>query len=186
MKYLKEIFRKLLALRKGIPLHVILDGDPDSIEVGRNVTFGIGATLTLIHGGSIKLGSNCKIHKGAIIGSYGGNISLGNNCTVNPYSILYGHGNLTIGDNVRIAAHTVIIPANHKFERTDIPICKQGISANGIVIDDDVWIGANVTILDGVKIGSGSVISAGSVVNKDVEEYSIVGGVPAKILKFRK
>ena len=79
-----------------------------------------------------------------------------------------------------------MIPSNHNYARTDIPIYRQGETSKGIVIEDDVWIGARVTILDGVRVGGGSIIAAGAVVSKDVEPFSVVGGVPARVLKSRK
>lgn len=133
----------------------------------------------------ITLGKNCIVHPGAMLLPYGGFIRMGDNCTVNPYSILYGHGGLTIGHNVRIATHTVIVPANHNFGDRELPIYEQGLSMKGVVIEDDVWIGCNVSILDGVLIGRGSVIGAGSLVNKNVEPYSVMGGNPARLLKKR-
>ena len=79
-----------------------------------------------------------------------------------------------------------IFQANHKYERTDIPIIMQGLtSPRQTVIGNDVWIGRNVSILPGKKIGSGSIIGVGSIVTKDVDEYTVVGGNPAKIIKRR-
>lgn len=137
-------------------------------------------------GGSISVGAKTRIHPYAMLLTYGGNISIGRHCTVNPYNILYGHGGLTIGDRVRIAAHCVIIPAQHRFNQSDTPIHEQGISAKGIFIEDDVWIGANCTILDGVRIGRGSVIGAGSVVTKSIEPNSVAVGVPARVIRTRE
>ncbi|MNG32136.1 Virginiamycin A acetyltransferase [compost metagenome] len=74
---------------------------------------------------------------------------------------------------------------NHVFSDKTKPIKEQGIYRQGITIEDDCWIGSNVTILDGVTIGTGSVVAAGAVVTKDVPPYSVVGGVPAKIIKER-
>lgn len=136
-------------------------------------------------GGSITIGENSELMQGVLIMTYGGTIEIGARCSINPYSILYGHGNLKIGNDVLIAAHTVIIPANHNFDDIHIPINSQGLTTKGIVIDDDVWIGAGCKILDGVTIGKGAVIAAGAVVNKNVPPYTIVGGVPAKELKKR-
>lgn len=79
-----------------------------------------------------------------------------------------------------------MIPVNHKFEDLDILIKNQGLDKKGIVIEDNVWIGANVTILDGVKIGSGSVVAAGAVVNKDVPQNTIVAGVSCRVIGERK
>lgn len=90
-----------------------------------------------------------------------------------------------IGNYVRIAAHTVIVATQHIFERIDIPICHQGVEGKGITIEDDVWIGANCTVLGGVTIGKGTIVAAGAVVTKDVEPYSIVAGVPAKVIGSR-
>ena len=118
--------------------------------------------------------------------TYGGRIEIGENCSIGPYSIIYGHGGVTIGNNVLIAGATMIIPNNHNFKDTSVPIAFQGNESLGIVIEDDVWIGHACSILDGIKIGQGSVIAAGSVVNENVEPYSIMGGVPAKLLMKRK
>ena len=117
--------------------------------------------------------------------SYGGSIRIGKGCTVNSGAVLYGQGGLIIGDDVRIAANTVIIPSNHSFDLRDIPIGKQPTRNLGIRIEDDVWIGANCTILDGVVIGRGCVIGAGSVVSRSLEPYGIYVGVPARLLRMR-
>ena len=136
--------------------------------------------------GSIRIGANSRIFEFAVLSCCGGAIQIGENSTVNPFCVLYGHGGLQIGNGVRIAAQTVMIPANHKFVSTDRPIYQQGLTKKGIVIEDDVWIGAGCKILDGVTIGKGSVIGAGSVVTKSVAPYSVMVGVPAKPLYNRK
>jgi len=126
------------------------------------------------------------VHDGARILAYGGEVTLGDRCSVNPYSILYGHGGLAIGNGVLIAAHVVIIPANHNIA-LDSNIRSQGITALGIVIEDDVWIGAGARILDRVHIESGAVVAAGSVVTSGrVPANTIVGGVPAGVIGYRE
>jgi acetyltransferase-like isoleucine patch superfamily enzyme len=121
-----------------------------------------------------------------MIMSYGGDIEIGNDCSINPFRVLYGHGGLKVGNSVRIASHTVIVPGNHTFENLNIPIRCQPETRLGIIIEDDVWIGAGCKILDGVRIGRGCVIGAGSVVTSNLEEYSIAVGVPARVIRNRK
>lgn len=136
-------------------------------------------------GGIISIGKNTEILHGVVIKTYGGSITIGNECSINPYTIIYGHGNTTIGNNVLIAGGCMLIPSNHNFSRIDIPINTQGEKSIGIVIEDDVWIGHGCSILDGVRIEKGSIVGAGSVVTHHVESYSIVAGVPARLVKKR-
>jgi acetyltransferase-like isoleucine patch superfamily enzyme len=133
----------------------------------------------------IKIGAKSVLAYGAMLLTHEGTIELGENCSVNDYCMLYGYGGLKIGNNVSIATGTVIVPANHNFSRRDIPFKSQGSTGLGIIIEDDVWIGANVTILDGIHIGHGAIIGAGAVVTKSVEPFTIVGGVPARFIRER-
>jgi acetyltransferase-like isoleucine patch superfamily enzyme len=129
--------------------------------------------------GSITIGAHCEIHPYAMLLTYGGDIRVGEHCSLNPFSIVYGHGGVTIGDGVRIAAHTVIVPGNHNKSADGQPVYRSGVTARGIRIGDNVWIGAGVRILDGVEIGRDVVIGAGSVVTKSVPAGQTVAGVPA-------
>lgn len=133
----------------------------------------------------VRVGDHCRLRSHVHVASLGGTVSIGNRCSINPYSVLYGAGGLVIGDCVRIAAHTIIVAAMHIFDRVDLPIMDQGSTATGIVIEDDVWVGANVCILDGIRVGTGAVIAAGAVVTKDVPSRSIVAGVPARRIGAR-
>ena len=137
------------------------------------------------YGGCISIGEKTELLYGVLLMTYGGNITIGKNCSINPYTVLYGHGNLTIGDNVLIAGHCLIIPANHIFEDIRRPINSQGETRMGIILEDNVWIGAGCRILDGVTIGTGAVVAAGAVVNKNVSPNTVVGGIPAKLIKNR-
>lgn len=157
----------------------------DRIVVERATRIHPLASVRVLHGGSIAVGRQCHIHRGAILATYGGKIEIGDHCTINPYSILYGHGGLHIGNFVRIATHCVIVPANHGFDTLDVPIARQPIAALGIKIEDDVWIGANSVILDGITIGRGAVIGAGSVVTKNIPSLSIAVGNPARVISSR-
>jgi acetyltransferase-like isoleucine patch superfamily enzyme len=134
---------------------------------------------------SIEIGENTWLFYHCMLNSSGGWIKIGSNCTVNSFAVLYGHGGLEIGNDVRISAHVVIMPMNHIYKNPSLPIWMQGETRKGIKIEDDVWIGAGTKILDGVKIGEGSVIGAGAVVTKDVPPFSVAVGVPAKVIKKR-
>lgn len=134
--------------------------------------------------GKISIGARSIIATGAHVQ---GNVAIGDDSSVQSYSIVVGYsgGEIKIGNNVRIAAHCMIIGGNHRFDRTDVPIRSQGHQMLPVVIEDDVWIGGSVNILAGVTIGSGSVIGAGSVVTKDIPPGSVAVGTPAKVIKKR-
>lgn len=109
----------------------------------------------------------------------GYNSGIGINC--------YIQGPTIIGENVMIGPEVQIYTVNHKTDDLERPMCKQGSEiAKQVTIGDDVWISSRVTVLPGVTIGSGSIIGAGSIVTKDVPPYAVVGGNPAKVIKFRK
>ena len=127
-------------------------------------------------------GDNVNIYKCA---SFPFSLQLGNHSDVGYKAQI--HGKTYIGNNVMMGPEVAIWTKNHVFERTDVPIIDQGATEERpVTICDDVWIGSRCIILPGVKIGHGAIIGAGSVVTKDVPEYSIVAGNPAKIVKYRK
>lgn len=136
-------------------------------------------------GGEISIGPRTSVDKGAIIRAMGGSIRIGSDCSVNAYSFLSGGGGLEIGDHVMIASHVSIYASNHEFGDPTLPMGEQGLSVEGIVIERDVWVGTGVRILDGVRIGSGSVLAAGAVVTRSVAPGSISGGVPARPIGSR-
>lgn len=158
------------------------------VKIGRGCRIKRGARLSRGGGGTISLGDRVHVHAGAMILSCGGDIKIGNRCRINPYTILYGHGGLSIGSAVSIAAHTVIVPAIHclEVEKDGRSIFEQGESRAGIVIKDDVWIGAGARILDGSVINQGCVIAAGAVVKGELTSYGIFGGIPARLLRMRR
>lgn len=112
-----------------------------------------------------------------------GDVEFGAHCTVNPYAMI--SGKVRCGNGVRIASHASLVGFNHGYDDPDVPIYLQKHETLGITIEDDVWVGANAVIVDGVSIGRGAVIAAGAVVSKDVPTMAIVGGVPAKVLRYR-
>lgn len=156
-----------------------------AIKIGESTSVEFGAHVAIKLGGHIRIGDKCSIRRGALIYSFRGDISIGDRCSVNPYSILYGAGGLRIGNDVRIAAHAVIIPSQHIFDDPTKTIKQQGDRQIGITIEDDVWIGAHVTVLDGAHITKGCVIGAGSVVRGKTRPFGIYVGSPAKLIGIR-
>ncbi len=164
---------------------VIIEGDPRRVKIGSGTVISNRAILSVKHGGSITIADNCEVHIGVYLATYGGNIVIGNDCSFNPYCIVYGHGGLQVGNHVRVATQSVIVPANHVFMDASKRIGEQGLTKEGIYIGNDVWIGAGVKILDGVTIANGAVIAAGSVVNKSINDFEVHAGVPNKKITKR-
>jgi acetyltransferase-like isoleucine patch superfamily enzyme len=156
------------------------------VPVGPGTIIRPGVRL-LNKGGRIRLGARCEIHPGAALLATGGRIEIGDEVSIHPYSILYGQGGLTIGDGARIAAHCVIVAANHGIA-PDRPIRSQPLTKRGVVIGADVWIGAGARILDGAQIADGCVIAAGAVVTAGLktEPMGVYGGVPARRIGSRR
>jgi acetyltransferase-like isoleucine patch superfamily enzyme len=153
------------------------------IEIG---SFTVIEDYVLIDTGSnprsyISIGKRCKIKQGAILRSYGGDIRIGDRTTIGEYTIIAGHGGVNIGNTCLIAGHCYISAQNHISINNEI-MRFQGETAKGINIDDNVLVSGNCMIVDGVKIGYGSVIGAGSVVTKSVPTNKICCGNPCKIV----
>lgn len=132
---------------------------------------------------SARLG-NVRIYEGVTFW-YPYRIHIGQDVTLNEWVYLGAFGGLRIGNHVHIGHRTSIITSDHVYDDVSIPIAKQGLIPGEVVIDDDVWIGCNVTILKGVRIGRGAIIAAGAVVTRNVPENAIFGGIPAKQIGAR-
>lgn len=136
---------------------------------------------------NIIIGKNTKISSFVKIKVKNGYIKIGHNCSINSFCFIDADkGGLEIGNNVLISPGVGIHGSNYEFKDNTKLIIEQGVVSKGIRIKDDVWIGSNSTILDGVTIGTGAIIGAGSVVTKNVPSFSIAFGVPARIIKKRK
>ncbi len=133
----------------------------------------------------VKLGRSVFLDKGVIMEARIGHIYLGNRVYIGCYSVIIGNGGVVIGSNVLMGAHCIITSSNHNVERRDRIIWEQGMSRKKVTIGDDVWLGANVKVMPGVSIGNGAVVGSGSVVTKDIPNYGIAIGVPAKIVRYR-
>jgi acetyltransferase-like isoleucine patch superfamily enzyme len=162
------------------------------LEAGRDLIIEDYAEVNCLATQKIQIGNRVSIGKFAIIrpaNSYGGEmgvgLKIGDHSNIGPYAYIGCSGYIEIGNNVMISPRVSIYAENHVFDRTDIPMKEQGVKREFVRIEDDCWIAANSIILAGVTIGKGSVVSAGSVVTKDVPPYSVVAGVPARIIKQR-
>ena len=137
----------------------------------------------------IEIGSNSLVMHGAILHVYNfrnlpnAGIKIGTDSLIGEYSVIRGQGGVEIGNRVYTSPFTQIIAVNHVFDDPNLSFVKQGITAVGIVIEDDVWLGSGSIITDGVCIGRGAVVAAGAVVTKDVPPHTVVAGVPARIVK---
>lgn len=141
-------------------------------------------------GSSINLGKNVLLERGVDINVAGGsrncNISIGDRAYVGQYTCFSGPGSISVGKDCLIASQCGIVASSHNFPDPDQKIAAQGLTTEGICIEDDCWLGLGVKVLDGVTIGRGSVIGAGAVVNRDIPPYSVAVGVPAKVISQRR
>lgn len=134
-----------------------------------------------------QIGKRCKIQP-TVIFRQPELITIGNECSINHNNIFQAgkkNARIILGNNVLTAANCMFIAYSHGWEDPVEPIMYQDCYDASIVIEDDVWLGHGVTVTAGVRIGKGSIIGAGAVVNKDIPPYSIAAGVPAKVIKSR-
>jgi acetyltransferase-like isoleucine patch superfamily enzyme len=139
-------------------------------------------------GGEVRLGDRVHLYRDTIVEiGAGGSVIIGDNTHVQSSCNLKGFmGNLIIGRDVQIAPHCGFSPYEHNFDNRDLVIHQQGIRSVGdIVLEDDVWLGLGVAVLEGVHIGKGAVIGAGAVVTHDIPAYAIAVGVPARVIRMR-
>ncbi len=160
----------------------------DYIKLGHGVYLDEGVYLHACPQG-IEIGPRTIVMHGAVLHVYNfrdmprSRIKIGSDSLIGEYSVIRGQGGVEIGDRVYTSPFTQIIAVDHVFDDPDRPFVEQGITAEGIVIEDDVWLGAGAIVTDGVRVGKGAVVAAGAVVTKDVPPHTVVGGVPAKPIK---
>jgi acetyltransferase-like isoleucine patch superfamily enzyme len=162
----------LCSFGKGVTLEtgVILDGlSYEGVSLGDNVTIGAYSEI-----------------RSSMLFSLGAGLRFGKNSGCGAYSFIGAGGLIRIGEHVIMGQHVSFHAENHNFSRTDIPIRMQGVTKKGITVEDDCWVGANVTFLDGCHVGKGCVIAAGAVVRGEVPPFSIIAGVPARVVRSRK
>ncbi len=158
------------------------------IRLGHGVYLDQGAYLHATPNG-IRIGARSIVMHGAVLHVYNfrgiphAGIAIGEDCLIGEYSVIRGQGGVYIGDRVYTSPFTQIIAVNHVFDDPTRPFIEQGLTAEGIVIEDDVWLGAGTVITDGVRVGRGAVVAAGAVVTRDVPPHTVVGGVPARPIR---
>ena len=138
-----------------------------------------------------RFGHDVRIREGAWIQSTsrldhpGKGLTIGDGTYIGPRCLLGAGGGITIGQRATFGAGVHLLAENHEFRDAGRPIQDQGVTRAGITIEDDVWIGNNVIVIDGVRVGKGAVIGAGAIVTKDVPAYAIAVGNPARITGSR-
>lgn len=164
----------------------------NKISIGRVVTIGDYVEINALSkrgvfiGNNVFIGRNSIIECTGVIRELGEGLKIGNNVGIAQNAFIQVRGFVEIGSNVMFGPGVSIFSENHTFRELDKLLIEQPTDRKGVKIENNVWVGANVIILDGVKIGNGAVIAAGSVVTKDVPPFTIVAGVPARVIKFRK
>ncbi len=159
-----------------------------------NITLGDGSYLdqgVYLHAcaNGIEVGDKTLVMHGSVLHVYNfrslphSGIWIGEGSLIGEYNVIRGQGGVRIGNRVYTSPMVQIIAVNHVFDDPTRPMVDQGITAEGIAIEDDVWIGSGAVITDGVTVGKGAVVAAGAVVTKDVPAHTVVGGVPARVIR---
>lgn len=164
------------------------------LRFANHIRLGQGSYLdqgVYIHAcpGGVTIGPRTLVMHGSILHVYNfrnlphAGIVIGEDSLIGEMNVIRGQGGVSIGDRVYTSPMAQIIAVNHIFDDPRRPFVEQGITAQGIVIEDDVWIGSGAVITDGVRVGQGAVVAAGAVVTKDVPPHTVVGGIPARVIK---
>lgn len=175
--------RGVVAIEKGVRIRFA-----NQIRLGRGVYLDEGVYLHACPHG-IDIGDNTLVMHGSVLHVYNfrglphAGIKIGRDSLIGEYNVIRGQGGVTIGDRVYTSPFTQIVAVNHLYADPDRPFVEQGITAEGIIVEDDVWIGSGAIVTDGVQIGRGAVVAAGAVVTSTVPPHTLVGGVPARPLR---
>lgn len=158
------------------------------LRLGRGSYLDEGVYIHACPGG-VEIGAGTLVMHGAVLHVYNfrglpnAGIRIGRDSLIGEYTVIRGQGGVTVGDRVYTSPMTQLIAVNHVFDDPRRPFVEQGITAEGIVVEDDVWLGSAAVVTDGVRIGRGAVVAAGAVVTHDVPAHTVVGGVPARVLR---
>ena len=186
---------------RGVLYRLMLDMDGwAAIESGvrlrfaRRITLGHGSYVdqgVYIHAcpGGVEIGPGTLVMHGSVLHVYNfrdlprAGIRIGRDSLIGEYNVIRGQGGVTLGDRVYTSPMVQIVAVNHVFDDPDRPFVEQGITAQGIVVEDDVWIGSGAVLTDGVRVHRGAVVAAGAVVTRDVPAHTVVGGMPARVIR---
>ena len=172
-----------VAIERGVRLRFA-----DHIRLGKAVYLDEGVYLHACPQG-IEIGANSRIMHQAELHVYNfrnlprAGICIGRDSLIGEFNVLRGQGGIAIGDRVYTSPGVQLAAVDHVFSDPGRPFIEQGITAQGITVEDDVWIGAGAIVTDGVRIGRGAVIAAGAVVTSDVPPHTVVAGVPARAIQ---
>jgi acetyltransferase-like isoleucine patch superfamily enzyme len=172
-----------LAFERGVRLRFA-----SNVRLGKGVYLDEGVYLHACPQG-IEIGPNSRVMHYAELHVYNfrnlphAGIRIGSDCLIGEFNVLRGQGGITIGDRVYTSPGVQLAAVDHVFSDPNRPFVEQGITARGIAIEDDVWIGAGAIITDGVRIGRGAIVAAGAVVTGDVAPHTLVAGVPARVVR---
>jgi acetyltransferase-like isoleucine patch superfamily enzyme len=159
------------------------------VSIGRFATLCKHVYMDAVSENGIVIGARTKIGAYTQIGctnhfaTLGKGVSIGKDCGIGQFSFIGAAGGVTIGDNVVMGQYVSFHAQQHVFDDPTKPIREQGVRATGITLESDIWVGAKVTFLDGAYVGRHSVVAAGAVVNGQFPPGSVIGGVPAKVIK---
>src|SRR5436309_2697279 len=170
-------------IEKNVTIH-----RPGALRLGRNVYLAENVYL-LAGGDGIVIGDHTELlpNVALVIRDYRGaphpSIEIGRRCSLNVGSVVFSHGRTVIGDDVQVGPGAVITTGNHLYGDPSLPVRLQGGEISDVEIEAGAWIGAQAVILPGVRVGTGAVVGAGAVVTEDVPPYSLVVGVPARVVR---
>ncbi len=173
----------IVAIERGVRIRFA-----DQVRLAKGVYLDEGVYLHACPGG-IEIGENTIVMHHAELHVYNfrnlphAGIRIGRDSLVGEFNVLRGQGGIVIGDRVYFAPLVQVLAVNHVYDDPTRPFVEQGITAQGITIEDDVWVGAGAIVLDGVRIGNGAVVGAGAVVGENVPPHTVVAGVPARVVR---
>jgi len=161
------------------------------ITAGKTITIGDNVEINALCVEGVRFGNNITILRNTVIECTGNiknmgvGLIIGDDVGIAQNCFIQVRGRVTIGSHVMFGPNVSIFSENHGFNSMDIPMISQPTVRGEVIIEDDVWLGTRSVILSGVRIGKGSIIAAGAIVNRDIPPYSIVAGVPGKVIKSR-